>query len=295
MRRGCRMTTKARRAGLGLALAAVAAAAPAVAQTGGPAAGPAADSDAGLPRWEAGVAAGVGHVPDYPGAGQSQTRAIALPFFVYRGPVLRVDQQGVRGRFLDRPDWTFDLTASGAFDARDNDLREGMPALDFLFGIGPQWIYKGWQRRGGGPTLHLKLRAQASTDFSGVDRHGFSVDPELRWRLPGIAGTPAALTLSLQPSWGSRDAAAYFYEVTPAQATASRPAWRARAGYLGTELGATLSHRVTPELSWFASARLMSLHRAANAGSPLLVDRATMAVGAGVVWTPWRSRAAAAD
>lgn len=285
----------ARAAGLGLALAGIASAAAAAAGPADPVAGSGEIADAALPRWEVGVAAGVGHVPDYPGAGQSRTRAIALPFVVYRGPVLRIDQQGVRGRFLDSPDWEFDLTASGAFDARDNRLREGMPALDYLFGVGPQWIYKRWQRRSGGPTLHLKLRALLSTDFAGVARHGFSVDPELRWRLTGVAGTPAALTLSLQPSWGSRDAAAYFYEVTPAQSTASRPAWRARAGYLGTAFGATLSQRVSRDWSWFATARAMSLHGAANAGSPLLADRAEVAVGIGVVWTPWRSRAVAAD
>ncbi len=284
----------ARAAGLGLALAGIAAVA-AAAGPADPVAGSGEIADAALPRWEVGVAAGVGHVPDYPGAGQSRTRAIALPFVVYRGPVLRIDQQGVRGRVFDRPDWEFDVTASGAFDARDNRLREGMPALDFLFGVGPQWVYKGWQRRSDGPTLHLKLRALVSTDFSTVDRHGFSVDPELRWRLDRVAGTPARLTLSLQPSWGSRDAAAYFYEVTPSQATATRPAWRARAGYLGTIVGATLSHRASRDWSWFATARAMSLHGAANAGSPLLADRAELAVGIGVVWTPWRSRTAAAD
>jgi hypothetical protein len=39
----------------------------------------------------------------------------------------------------------------------------------------------------------------------------------------------------------------------------------------------------------------MSLHGAANTGSPLLRDRSNLAMGAGVVWTTWRSSSTAVD
>lgn len=252
------------------------------------------DRSPALPRWEAGFAAGGGYVPDYPGADHARTRGIVMPFVVYRGPVLRVDEGGVRSRLLDTTDWEFALTATAAFNAKNNAARDGMPALDWLGGVGPQLIYKGWSHDGG-PTLHLKLRALLSTDFKRVDARGYSFDPEARWRLARIAGTPAALTLSVQPTWASRRLHQYFYEVDPSQATATRPAYAARAGYLGTEFGATLSHRPAREWSWFVTARWMSLHGAANADSPLLRDRSNVSIGAGIVWTPWRSRDAGAD
>lgn len=262
----------------------------------GAAAQPSPPSDASaLPRWEAGFAAGAGRVPDYPGADTSQLRGIVLPFFVYRGPVLRVDERGIRSRFLDTADWEFDLTGTAAFNSRSNDLREGMPELDYMFGIGPQLVYKGWAAQGSGPTLHLKLRALGSTDFERIDSRGASVSSELRWRWRGVAGPASALTLSVEPTWASRPLQRYFYEVDASQATATRPAYAARAGYLGTEFGATLRQRVSRELSWYASANLMSLHGAANTASPLLASRSNLAVGAWLVWTPWRSSAAAAD
>lgn len=248
-----------------------------------------------LPRWEAGFAAGLGHVPDYPGADRSRTRGIVLPMLIYRGPVLRIDEGGVRGRLLDTPDWEFDLSATAAFNAKNNPSRVGMSSLDYLVGVGPQWIYKGLQTPWGGPTLHLKWRAQLSTDLKGIDSRGFSLDPELRWRLKAVAGTPAALTLSLQPTWASRALQRYFYQVDPADATPARAAYRAHAGYLGTEAAATLSDRPTRGLSWFVTARLMSLHGAANTASPLLRDRSNLSIGAGIVWTPWQSREAAVD
>jgi MipA family protein len=254
-----------------------------------PAASPANAAPTGLPIWEVGLAAGAGHVPDYPGADHSRTRGAVLPIVIYRGPVLRIDGGSITGRLRRSNDWELDLSATGAFNANNNAQRQGMPDLDYLFGIGPQAVYKGLHTWPGKPTLHLKLRAILSTDFKRIDTRGISFDPQLRWRMPRVAGTPATLSLSLQPSWGSNTLQSYFYQVNPAEATATRPAYNARAGYMGTEAGITLSHRPQRSLNWFVAARLMSLHGAANTASPLLRDKTNLSLGAGVVWTPWRS------
>ena len=60
------------------------------------------------PRWEAGLAAGGGRLADYPGSDQSHLRGLVAPVFIYRGPVLRVDQGGIRGRVFGSPDWELD-------------------------------------------------------------------------------------------------------------------------------------------------------------------------------------------
>jgi outer membrane protein len=249
----------------------------------------------GLPLWEAGLVAGGWQVPDYPGADQSHARGIVAPVFIYRGRVLRVDQGAIRGRVFDTPDWEFDLSATGAFNARDNDVRRGMPGLDYLFGVGPQLIYKGWQRGGAGPSLHLKTRALFSTDLRDFDRRGFSIDPDLRWRFKPAALPRGTLTLSVQPTWASRALHQYFYGVDPAFATPTRPAYAARSGYLGTDFVATVSRREGRSLSWFLTARALSLHGAANRDSPLLRDRSNFTLGAGIVWTPWHSASRAQE
>ncbi len=248
-----------------------------------------ADPDAGRPRWEAGIAAGGGHVADYPGAGQSHTRGIAVPVFIYRGPVLRIDGDGVRGRVFDHPDIHLDLAATAAFSARDNDARRGMPSLDYLVGIGPQLVYTGWRDQPGSPTLHLQWRGLISTDLKQAHGRGFTVSPAVRWRWRMPALHHATLSLSVQPTWASAPLQRYFYEVPAAHATAERPAYRARAGYLGTEFALTLSRRHSDAVTWFATLRGMSLHGAANRASPLHRSSSDVNVGAGVVWTPWQS------
>lgn len=255
-----------------------------------------AQDDSGRAKWEIGVAAGGGRVSDYPGSSQSHARGLVVPVVIYRGPRLRVDQRGIRGRLFDSPDFEFDVAASAAFDAHDNDARQGMAGLDYLFGIGPQIVYKGLHGVPGAPTLHLKLRALFSSDFRGFDGRGAALDPEVRWRFSPLASIPdSSLTVALQPTWASRSLHRYFYEVRSDEAIVGRPAYRARAGYFGTEFNVTFSRRLDHDLSWFVGARSMSLHGAANHSSPLLRRDWSLSVGGGVVWTPWRSEARAAD
>lgn len=273
------------------ALALLASLLPALASAQSTPRGPDNEDAPGAPRWEAGLAAGGGYLSDYPGADQSHLRGIVVPVLFYRGPILRIDQSGIRGRFLNTPDLELELTATAAFDARSNDARAGMPDLDYLFGVGPQLVYKGLHGFGA-PALHLKLRALMSTDLHRVDERGFSIDPELRWRLRPLAGSPGVLTVSLESTFASRGLTKYFYEVAPGQATAARPAYAARAGYLGSEATLTWSRQLSPGLRWFVSARGQSFHGAANAASPLLRSQFNFGAGAGLVWTPWRSAAA---
>ena len=274
------------RPALALLLAALAPA-PACAQSG---------TEPALPRWEAGLAAGGGRIPDYPGADQSHWRAIVVPWLVYRGPVLSIDERGIRSRFVDTSHWEFDLTATAAFNTRSNARRDGMPELDYLFGVGPQLVYKGWQTAGGGgASAHFKLRAIQSTDFHRIASRGGTASAELRWREFGVIGAGSVLTASFEPTWASRPLQRYFYQVDAGQATATRPAYEARAGYLGTALGLSLRQRFTRELSWFAAAELNAMQGAANHASPLLASRSNLSVGAGLVWTPWRSSEAASN
>lgn len=172
-----------------------------------------------------------------------------------------------------------------------------MPPLDYLFGLGPQLVYRGLRGVAGSPLLYLRARALASTDFhSRFDGRGGLLGAEARWRFePVVAGMPLAVTAGVQPTWASRRLHEYFYGVDAAFATAERPAWRARAGYLGTELNLTVSRRTSESLSWFAGVRAMSLHGAANADSPLHRRSVGVGVGVGLVWTPWRSDMSASD
>ena len=51
--------------------------------------------DTSKPLYEAGVGMGAFYAPHYPGANQYRDRYIGLPFFIYRGKVLKADDEVV--------------------------------------------------------------------------------------------------------------------------------------------------------------------------------------------------------
>ena len=102
------------------------------------------DGPTKLPLWEAGVGAAAFSTPAYPGASDRSNRWLVVPFLLYRGKVLRADQEGVGARLLDTDKIEFDVGFAGALPAHSNDVevRRGMPDLGTLVEFGPRVKYK---------------------------------------------------------------------------------------------------------------------------------------------------------
>ena len=245
------------------------------------------------PLVEFGVAGGGGYLPDYPAAGQSHFRAIALPYFAYRGEIIRSDEKGLlRGRLLRTRDVELDVSLNGSFavDSDDNDARAGMPDLDWMGEIGPRLqITLARAARDAKLDLELPLRAVFTTDFSELRYRGFIFAPELAYQNENLLGADVAAKLSVGPVLATSKLMDYFYGVEPAFQTATRPAFAADGGYLGSRLQLALKKRLGPWLTVFAAARAEFHQGATNGDSPLFRDQTTFAVGIGLVWSLWRS------
>jgi outer membrane scaffolding protein for murein synthesis (MipA/OmpV family) len=245
------------------------------------------------PLWEAGFFAVGGSQQAYPGAKQQVRSAIALPFLVYRGQVLRAEQGTVGVRAARTQNIELDIGLSGSFGsaASDNDVRRGLPNIGTLVEFGPRLRWNlGPAPWGGG--LSLALPARGVFDITdGMRFRGVAVEPVLGWgnRTAGGWGYGASLGLLL----GSTRLNDTFYGVAPAYATATRPAYEARSGVIATRLAFNLSKRLSTDWRFFAYARVDTVEGAANRRSPL-VDRPTGAsAGLGLSWTWLRSDDAA--
>ena len=139
----------------------------------------------GKPRWEAGVAFLGANSPDYPAAGTRDWRGVIAPIVIYRGPWLRVDDNGVRGRIFDTEHFELDLSGAAGFNARSNAARAGMPDLDYTLEVGPQAVYRIPLSPGQQFSAHLKARAVISTDGRRTNGRGMVVEQELRWTRRG--------------------------------------------------------------------------------------------------------------
>jgi hypothetical protein len=248
----------------------------------------------GRPLWEAGVAVLGANGPDYPAAGTRRWRGAVAPILIYRGPWLKVDDDGVRGELLQSGNLRLDFSGAAGFNARANGARAGMPDLDYLFQLGPQAVYKVKLDGGQQVSAHLKARAVFSTDGRHTNGRGVVVEQEFRWTRRGWPDAESQVQAGAQFLWGSEKLHDYFYQVDPAYATATRPAYDARAGYFGSTLRAGYVRRLTSTLSATAGASVNFHAGAANEDSPLFQKRTTAGVLVALIWTPWRSDARAA-
>lgn len=237
-----------------------------------------------LPLWELGAGAAVVSFPDYRGSDKQRTYLLPLPYIVYRGDVLQVDRDKVRGLLFKTGRVELDISVNGSVPVRSNNnqARQGMPDLDPTLEIGPSLNFLLAQN----PqcyklTLKLPLRGVIASDFHHVHDAGILANPQLNldvqmaqgWKLGLVAGA----------LFGDRRYHDYFYSVTPQYARAGRPAYAAPGGYSGTQFIAAASKRF--DQFWVgAFVKYDNINHAAFEASPLVEKRSNLAAGFGISW-----------
>lgn len=247
------------------------------------------------PLWEIGaVAFGVSQQA-WPGASEGLRRGLALPYVLYRGPVLRVDRGSVGVRAVRQDGFELDVGFAGAFGSGSNETeaRRGMPRLGTLVEFGPRGRWELGSAPGGG-RWHAELPLRGVFDLD--DRlagRGWALEPEVQYRHDGVGGW--RLSASAGALLGDRRLNGTFYDVAAPYATATRPAYEARAGLISWRLGLTASYRLSPDWRVFGFGRMDLVSGAANADSPLVSRSAGFTGGIGLQWTWMRSSQPAAD
>jgi outer membrane scaffolding protein for murein synthesis (MipA/OmpV family) len=128
-----------------------------------------------LPLWEAGVFAGVASTPAYPGSTDRSQRSLALPFFIYRGEVLRADRGGLGARMMRTDDLELDVGFAGSLPANSQNVaaRAGMPDLGTLVEFGPR-LKLTLAKPTAGSRWKLELPVRTVLEFSGgMSRQGW--------------------------------------------------------------------------------------------------------------------------
>jgi len=239
-----------------------------------------------LPLWEVGAGIGAARIPHYRGANQYRTWALPVPYVVYRGEILKIDERRYRGLFYRSDRAELDISLSGSPPAQDNQARSGMPDLDATFEIGPTFNVLLLGTRSGGEELELRLPARAviATDFSHYRHAGWILQPNLNLRVRDIPGFPRwEFGLRSDLIFTDRRYNEYFYAVDPDFATPDRPAYRTGGGYAGPSALASLSKRFSD--FWVGGfLKWDSVRGAVFEDSPLVKSRTNFTVGFAFSW-----------
>lgn len=239
-----------------------------------------------LPQWEAGAGLGVTTLAHYRGANQYRTWVLPVPYIVYRGDTVKLDERRLHGRFFDTDRVELDFSLGGSPPVRNNEARAGMPDLDATLEIGPSldlFLYRSPDRK---RTLELRLpvRKVIASDFSHITHVGWIFQPNLNLDIkdtPGERGWNLGLQAGLL--YTDRGYNRYFYAVDPAFATPGRPAFDAAGGYAGTTAIVALSKRY-PAFWVGGFAKWDSVSGAVFSDSPLVKATQNFTAGFAMAW-----------
>ncbi len=246
--------------------------------------------DAGLPLWEIGAFGGMLSTPAYPASTDRAVRSLVLPYFIYRGEVLRADRGGFGARLVRLENFELDVGFAASLPSSSNDIpfRKNMPELGTLIEFGPRLKMKL-----ANPTLtssvRLELPIRAVLEFNdGVRQQGATLEPELVLESRDMgAGWSGSVHGSLV--FGDGQLNQYFYGVPESYATATRPVYNAQAGLISARLNLKGSKAITPDVRVFAYLRYEDYSGSANRSSPLFLQSYGTSAGVGLTWTLVRS------
>jgi len=240
-----------------------------------------------LPRWELGIGVGGLYMSDYRGANERHGYLLPLPYVVYRGDTVTVDREGVRNKVLgsERVRLFLSVTAGLPVNSGKNQARTGMPNLDPTIEMGPSLEIQLWEGQAKERfSLELPLRAAVATDLAHFKNIGWVFAPHFDLKLPVFGSNDNGyVEFTLGPLYASNKYHDYYYAVDPVFKTAERDAYDARAGYSGSRFSVGFSRQVGD--IWFgAFARYDDLSGAVFADSPLVKDKKSLMIGAGMAY-----------
>jgi outer membrane scaffolding protein for murein synthesis (MipA/OmpV family) len=245
------------------------------------------------PLWELGVGLGLLQMPDYRGSDENRLYLLPYPYLVYRGDILKIDEQRVTGQIFKTDRILLDFSGFGSVPVKssNNSARAGMEDLDPTFELGPALKIKLWESKEDKFKLSLSLpvRAFFSTDFSSVRHEGWVFSPRINFvKNDLIPETGLNMGISVGPMFADSGYNAYFYNVEPQYATATRPAYSAGGGYSGSTLTVGLS-KSYKQLIFSAFASADFLQRASFEDSPLVKRETSIMSGTSVSWVFFKS------
>jgi len=239
------------------------------------------------PLWEFGIGAGAIAFPDYRGSDEARVYPVPVPYFVYRGPFLKADRDGLRGKLFNREYVELDLSVGATIpvNSSDNAARRGMPDLKPTLELGPSVEVHLWRSADRDVKFDLVMPLRVPITLESSPRSlqwlfapRFNIDFENvggrnGWNIGGGVG----------PVFAADKFHEYFYSVPAQFATPQRPEYRADGGYSGMHVLAAVSKRF-PQYWFGAFLRYDWLGGAEFANSPLMRRENYLAGGFGFAW-----------
>jgi len=247
-----------------------------------------------LSLWEVGLFGGIARLPHYRGSDEYTLYVLPLPYIIYRGEILKADRDGLKGIFWKGEHFETGMSLSGSPPVPDdNEARDGMPDLGAIMELGPMLKYFVTDRKNPDPlfiTAAARAAISVDTDDFGMDYQGLSGGLKAVYRNRSwLQDQGIALGAAASIDFADQVYNSYFYDVDPAYATASRPAYSTDGGYAGFSFSINASKKITDRWAIGAYYRWDNISGAVYSDSPLVKTENNHIIGCALIWNIHRS------
>ena len=240
--------------------------------------------------WQLGVGLSYTRLPHYLGSNESKNYLIPFPHIVVKTKYLSVDRSVIKGHLLSSDTFKFDISFGGSFkvDSSDNELRQGMPDLDYILETGPSlnWLISGRFDSKRNIAFELPVRAAIATDFSGVDFIGWRIVPTVHWKNKWGDKNYWQIDNKLRLLYATEKYHDYLYSVDDEFIVPGRAGYKAEKGYGGWQYKFDLKYKKDNLLYGFF-ATYSNIVQANYRDSSLVVENTDLTLGVFVSWAIW--------
>ena len=238
------------------------------------------------PEWQLGAGLGAFNFRLYPGASNSNTYVLPLPYFTYSSKLLEIDR-GIRALMPSDSNWQLDLSADFGLpvNSTDSEARRGMPNLDAIVQIGPSLEYTFNANKTDAQQLRIEfpLRTAISVDIEQQANQGWIFEPRLVYEKNRIGRAGLFVNAKIGVRYATQDYHAYYYDVAPAYTTLQRATFNSESGYSGLVMDLRGTWRKNDVLFW-GLLRYQNLNHAVIEHSPLVEDKNYFFFSIGISW-----------
>jgi len=237
-------------------------------------------------QWTIGIGLGVFNYHFYPGAKQTRQLILPAPYFTYRSPKFEVDR-GIKSFIYNSETIIIDLSADFALpvDSDETLARKAMPDLDFVLQFGPslEFMLNDKNKNYFDARFELPVRVAVAVDPGSIENIGYLFEPRFTLKHERLSNTGLSHKATFGLKFATQDFHAYYYDVAPAFATATRAEYKSDAGFGGSFVNYRVSYKTNDFIYW-TFIRYQSLRGAQFEDSPLVLQNDYYFFGAGFAW-----------
>lgn len=221
-------------------------------------------------------------VNHYRGSDQVKTYNLYVPYVYYQSNTFNADAAMINTRFIRSRFFSMQLSmgANPSVESKENKARQGMPELNYNFGLGPMAIIHILKDPIFTVQIEFSLRQEFETDFSFARAFGTTQTTYLTFKSRQATWS---IELALGRMYADKSFHEYYYNVDPEYATADRPSYQAQGGYSG-DVVIFSGKKKFGDFLIYPFARYDNLTDAVFVDSPLIKKKDYLMVGIGLFY-----------